>query len=64
VLAALAFGLAHYQGGVAYVILSSLAGLFYGWAYLQTGRLEAPVLTHFLLNFLHLTLFSYPALAR
>ncbi len=62
--AALAFGLAHAGGGPAYVVLSTVAGLGYGWAYLRTGRIEAAILTHFALNTVHFLGFTYPALAR
>jgi membrane protease YdiL (CAAX protease family) len=61
-ISALAFGLAHSKGGASYVVLSTIAGLFYGFAYMKTNRLEPAVLTHFLLNLVHFLLFSYPAL--
>ncbi|PAW66070.1 MAG: hypothetical protein B9S34_09080 [Opitutia bacterium Tous-C1TDCM] len=64
VVAAVAFGLAHAGGGLAYVALSTLAGLGYGWAYLRTGRIEAAILAHFALNAVHFLGFTYPALAR
>lgn len=63
-LAAVLFGLAHAAGGPVYVLLSTLAGLGYGWAYLRTGyRIEAAILTHFIVNATHFLLFTYPALA-
>ena len=58
------FGLAHFQGGVLYMILSFIAGLFYGGAYLFSGRIESAILTHFMLNFIHFMGFSYPALGH
>jgi len=60
VIAGVLFGLAHYAGGVEYVILSSMAGILYGYLYLYTGRIEAPILAHFLLNAIHFIIFSYP----
>ncbi|WP_343564679.1 CPBP family intramembrane glutamic endopeptidase [Kiloniella sp. b19] len=63
VLASVIFGAAHYQGGLPLIVLSTLAGLGYGWAFLRTGRLEGAIAVHFLLNAVHLMLFSYPALA-
>ena len=57
----LLFGLAHFAGGVGYVALSTLAGLVYGYVYQRTGRIEAAILTHFLLNAGHFLLFTYPA---
>lgn len=65
VTAALLFGLAHAGGGAAYVALSTIAGVGYGWAYLRSGqRLEASILTHFALNAVHFVGFTYPALQR
>lgn len=61
--AALLFGLAHSAGGWRYVLLSTVAGGGYGWALLRSGRIEASILTHFLVNLLHFALFTYPALA-
>lgn len=63
VIAAILFGLAHLAGGVAYALLAGVAGLFYGYAYYRTGRIEASILTHFALNSFHFLFFSYPALA-
>jgi membrane protease YdiL (CAAX protease family) len=57
------FGLAHYAGGIRYIILATVAGFGYGWAYERTGNIEAGILTHFLLNTLHFLFFTYPALA-
>lgn len=62
--AAALFGLAHAAGGPVYVLLSLLAGAGYGWAYLRSGyRIEASILTHFVVNATHFLLFTYPALA-
>ncbi len=60
---ALLFGAAHFKGGMAYVALASVAGLFYGYAYARSERLLAPMLVHFGLNLVHFLVFSYPALA-
>ncbi len=57
----LLFGFAHFAGGAGYVALSALAGLVYGYVYQRTGRIEAAVLTHFLLNAGHFLIFTYPA---
>ena len=61
--AALAFGLAHFTGGVRYVILATVAGWAYGTIYQRTGCIEASILAHFFLNFLHFVFFTYPGLA-
>jgi len=58
----LLFAFAHYAGGIAYSIWGFLAGLGYGWLYLATGRIEASILAHFILNAMHFFLFTYPAL--
>jgi membrane protease YdiL (CAAX protease family) len=62
VFAALAFGVAHLGGGLSYVILSAVAGLGYGWMYRATQRIEASIITHFLLNVFHILMLTYPAL--
>lgn len=60
-IAALLFGLAHYPGGPIYIILSAVAGLFYGYSYFLTEKIESSILTHFTVNLLHFTLFTYPS---
>ncbi len=62
-LASTLFGLAHYAGGVKYILLATIAGIGYGSSYLFTGRLEAGIVTHFTLNSLHFLLFTYPVLS-
>lgn len=62
-IAAVLFGLRHYMGGINYILLATVAGIGYGWAYRHTGRIEASILIHFSLNSLHFLLFTYPALA-
>ena len=60
VLTSVLFGLYHYTGGALYVFLSSIAGLFYGYVYLKTERIEVSMALHFLVNFLHFLFFTYP----
>lgn len=60
--ASLAFGLAHFNGGIIYIILASIAGLFYGYIYHKTKRIESAMLLHMLFNLTHLLLFTYPSL--
>ncbi len=57
------FGVAHFGGGVGYVLTASLAGVGYALLYHKTHRIELSILCHFLLNVLHLFLFTYPMLA-
>lgn len=54
------FGLAHFAGGITYMILASVAGIGYGYAYYRSGRIESAILTHFLLNTIHFLFFTYP----
>ncbi|KJV92317.1 CAAX protease self-immunity family protein [Rickettsia bellii str. RML Mogi] len=62
VIASLIFGVAHFQGGLTYVILSSTCGFFYGYAYYKTNKILCSMMVHFGLNLSHLLLFTYPAL--
>jgi membrane protease YdiL (CAAX protease family) len=57
------FGLAHFAGGVSYVILATAAGLGYAIVYQRTRSIEMSMLAHFALNTVHFLLFTYPALA-
>lgn len=61
--ASLAFGLAHFNGGILYIILATIAGVFYGYIYHKTKRVESAMLLHMLFNLTHLLLFTYPSLA-
>lgn len=56
----LLFGLAHFEGGLPFVFLATLAGVAYGLIYLATGRLYLAILAHFLFNLYHLVFFTYP----
>ncbi|MDR3478707.1 MAG: CPBP family intramembrane metalloprotease [Gammaproteobacteria bacterium] len=60
--ASILFGLAHYAGGIKYVILATIAGIGYGWVYDRTKRIEASIITHFGLNLTHFIFFTYPML--
>lgn len=61
---AILFGLAHFGGGVKYVLLATVAGTGYGLVYYRTQRIEASILLHFMLNMIHILFFSYPALIQ
>ena len=58
--ASLLFGAAHLAGGPLLVLLAALAGACYGLAFLLSGRLSVAIAIHFLFNFAHLALFTYP----
>jgi len=62
-IAACLFGMAHFQGGMKYVFLATVAGMGYGWTYYNTNHIEGSILTHFFLNTVHILFFTYPALA-
>ncbi len=57
------FGLAHSGGGIAYVLVASIAGIGYGLIYSLSNRLIYAILAHFALNLCHLLLFTYPGIA-
>ncbi len=64
VVSSLIFTFAHFYwspdlGILAFVFLASL---LYGGVYMLTGKIEASILCHFLLNFVHMTFFSYHAM--
>ncbi|MGF1682420.1 lysostaphin resistance A-like protein [Photobacterium minamisatsumaniensis] len=58
--ASLLFGLAHFAGGIEFVIVASLAGAMYGLTYFWTGKLLWAILIHFSFNLVHLLFFTYP----
>jgi len=58
----LLFGIAHFAGGLDYVLIATLAGFIYGFVYLNTGKIWHSILIHFSLNMIHLSLFTYPLL--
>jgi membrane protease YdiL (CAAX protease family) len=60
IISAMLFALAHSKGGVVYVSLAFVAGLFYGISYDKTNRILTPILVHFGLNLTHFLFFTYP----
>jgi hypothetical protein len=62
-LSSLIFGLVHLPAGILFAFLAFIAGLLYGGIYLKTNRLESAILLHFVINFIHLIFFSYPAIS-
>ncbi len=59
-IASILFGIAHARGGPALILLATIAGLGYGYAYMRSKRIEAAILAHIALNGLHFIAFSYP----
>jgi membrane protease YdiL (CAAX protease family) len=62
-IASILFGVAHYAAGMPAIVLATIAGLGYGWIFWRTNRIEASILSHFLVNTTHILCFTYPALA-
>lgn len=60
---AVLFGIAHFAGGAAYVVLATIAGACYGLVYQRTRRIELAILAHFTFNAVHFLLFTYPRVA-
>lgn len=60
--AALGFGLLHWQGGAAYVSYAVVAGGMYGWIYQRSQNIFVNILAHFLFNVIHIIFFTYPFL--
>lgn len=58
------FGLLHFKGGGAFIMLSTIAGIFYGYAYYKTNRILPAMIVHFALNLAHFIFFTYPAAIR
>jgi membrane protease YdiL (CAAX protease family) len=63
IVSATLFGLAHFGGGLTYVVAGTIAGLGYALAYARTQRIEAAMAVHFGVNAAHFLLFTYPRLA-
>jgi hypothetical protein len=59
-ISALLFGLAHFGGGMSYVLLATAAGLGYAVVYHRTRSIETSMLAHFALNATHFLLLTYP----
>ncbi|MBM3468100.1 MAG: CPBP family intramembrane metalloprotease [Alphaproteobacteria bacterium] len=53
----------HLKGGITFIAFATIAGMFYGYAYHLTNRLEAAMLVHFIVNLCHFLFFSYPMAA-
>lgn len=60
---ALSFGAVHLAGGIKYFIFAFIAGIFYSIIYEKTKNIEMAIIAHFLLNLIHIFLFTYPALS-
>lgn len=63
-LTAALFALTHFfwSPNIGILALTFVAGLLYGGVYMYSKKIESAILCHFLLNFIHMTFFSYHAL--
>jgi hypothetical protein len=62
IISSVIFGLSHLNnppGGWRYVMLATVAGLCYGWAYLRTGSLLASAVTHALVDIIGMAAFPH-----
>ncbi len=64
ILSSLFFAYYHLSGGLPYAAFSFIAGLFYGTTFWKSGRIEAAIGVHFLVNLTHILFFTYPMLAN
>lgn len=64
ILTSLIFTIAHIYWSPNLAILSFvfIAGILYGAVYLISGKIESAILTHFLLNIIHMIFFEYHAM--
>lgn len=60
ILPSLLFGIAHFKGGLLYVIFVSFIGALYGYVYDRTNKISYTAIIHFLFNLVHIILFTYP----
>jgi len=58
-LSSLIFGLSH-MPNIPFALLACFAGIFYAIAYIKNNRIESAILLHFIVNLIHITLFTYP----
>ncbi len=56
------FGVAHFAGGIQYIVLATLAGIAYGVSYHITQKIEAAILCHFGVNAFRFIFLSFPSL--
>jgi membrane protease YdiL (CAAX protease family) len=54
------FGLSHYKMGFIHASLCSVGGFIFGYGLTKSRRVEACMISHFLLNMAHLIFFTYP----
>lgn len=62
VISAAAFGLLHWQGGMHYVLYATIAGMMYGLIYQKSNSILFNIISHFLVNLVHIIFFTYPFL--
>lgn len=61
-LTSIIFGFRHTGKFDAMMLLATIAGIAYGYAYAKSKRIESSIFVHFSFNLTHFLLFTYPAL--
>ena len=64
VVSAVIFGIGHLHGGWHFVVLATLGGLTNALVYAKARKVEASIVTHFMLNAAHFLFLTYPGLGR
>jgi membrane protease YdiL (CAAX protease family) len=60
VLSSIIFGIVHFNGGILFILVATIAGLMYGMAYIKTEKVEASIIAHFCVNVFHFIFLTYP----
>jgi membrane protease YdiL (CAAX protease family) len=60
VVSSIIFGIVHFNGGLLFILVATIAGLLYGIAYIQTEKVESSIITHFCVNVFHFIFLTYP----
>lgn len=63
IIASALFGLSHFNMGIIHALLCFVAGLIFGYGLTRSKRVEACMVSHFMLNMVHLIFFTYPSAA-
>jgi membrane protease YdiL (CAAX protease family) len=63
IISSLVFGIFHYRGGVPYILLATIASIFYSYIYVRTNKIENSIILHLMINVIHILFLTYPALA-
>lgn len=62
IITALVFGVLHWKGGIYYVVYGTIAGVMYGFIYHKSKSIIFTIVSHFVVNVVHIIFFTYPFL--